>query len=211
MLFIFDWDGTLIDSTEKIINSMQAAISLVGLPVRHQGEIRSIIGLGLPEAIETLFPGVLPKAADALRLTYSACFVEADRVPCSFYPNALEVLGRLRGEGHQLAVATGKSRRGLERMLGNLNMASFFDATRCADETASKPHPMMLEQLLNELACEGSSAVMIGDTEFDLEMAAAIGMRRIGVSYGAHAVDRLRRHAPEMIVDDLDQLLSWGG
>ena len=88
-------------------------------------------------------------------------------------------------------------------------MIDFFDASRCADETVSKPHPMMLEQLLEELGFQSSSAVMVGDTEFDLEMAARIGMRRIAVSYGAHDVERLRRHSPELIIDDLNQLLSW--
>lgn len=136
-------------------------------------------------------------------------FVEADQVPCEFYPNAVATLEALREEGHQLAVATGKSRRGLQRVLQKLQMIDFFDASRCADETVSKPHPMMLEQLLEELGFQSSSAVMVGDTEFDLEMAARIGMRRIAVSYGAHDVERLRRHSPELIIDDLNQLLSW--
>lgn len=209
MLFIFDWDGTLIDSTDKIVSCMQSAVSSLELPFRAYDEVKSIIGLGLPEAIETLFPDIRPTQAESLISRYSTYFIEADQVPCDFYPNAVETLSSLRSNGHQLAVATGKSRRGLQRVLQNLQMEDFFDASRCADETASKPHPMMLEQLLEELGCHGSSAVMVGDTEFDLEMAAKLGMRRIGVSYGAHSVERLQRHAPELIVDNLDQLLCW--
>jgi|TARA_B110000908_G_scaffold17716_1_gene19902 phosphoglycolate phosphatase len=209
MLFIFDWDGTLIDSTEKIVGCMQAAASALDLPARDHGEVKSIIGLGLPEAIATLFPGIRSPLAGSLIELYSAYFVEADQVPCEFYPHVVATLKSLREEGHQLAVATGKSRRGLQRVLKKLHMIDFFDASRCADETVSKPHPMMLEQLLEELGFQSSSAVMVGDTEFDLEMAARIGMRRIGVSYGAHDVERLRRHSPELIIDDLNQLLSW--
>jgi phosphoglycolate phosphatase len=209
MLFIFDWDGTLIDSTDKIISCMQSAVSSLDLPFRDSSAVKSIIGLGLPEAIETLFPNIRSSLAESLISRYSEYFVEADQVPCEFYPNVLTTLNSLRGDGHQLAVATGKSRRGLNRVLGNLKMDEFFDASRCADETSSKPHPMMLEELLEELCCHSASAVMVGDTEFDLEMAANLGMKRIGVSYGAHSIERLERHAPELIVDDLGQLLSW--
>ncbi|MEH6909618.1 MAG: HAD-IA family hydrolase [Oceanicoccus sp.] len=209
MLFIFDWDGTLIDSTDKIIRCMQSAVSSLDLPFRDAGAVKSIIGLGLPEAIETLFPDIRSSVAEALISRYSEDFVEADQILCEFYPNVLTTLTSLRGDGHQLAVATGKSRRGLNRVLGNLRMEEFFDASRCADETSSKPHPMMLEELLEELSCQSASAVMVGDTEFDLEMAANLGMRRIGVSYGAHSIERLERHAPELIVDDLAQLLAW--
>ena len=209
MLFIFDWDGTLIDSTDKIVSCMQSTILSLDLPFRDYGDVVSIIGLGLPEAIEVLFPGIRSSLAVSLISRYSACFVEADQVPCEFYPHVMATLGGLRSDGHQLAIATGKSRRGLQRVLANLQLEAFFDATRCADETASKPHPMMLEQLLEELGCQGSSAVMVGDTEFDLEMAANIGMKSIGVSYGAHSVERLQRHAPELIIDDLSELLPW--
>lgn len=209
MLFIFDWDGTLIDSTDKIVSCMQSAVSSLQLPFRDCDEVKSIIGLGLPEAIETLFPDIRGSQTESLISRYSAYFIKADQVPCEFYPNVMATLKSLRRDGHQLAIATGKSRRGLQRVLGNLQMEAFFDASRCADETASKPDPMMLEQLLEELGCQSSAAVMVGDTEFDLEMAAKLRMRRIGVSYGAHSVERLQRHAPELIVDNLDQLLCF--
>ena len=211
MLFIFDWDGTLIDSTAKIVRCMQAAIALHNLPMRADTEVKGIIGLGLPEAIRSLFPGIGAVDVARVKASYSGFFLEADQVPCDYYPHVQSVMGQLRDEGHLLAVATGKSRKGLDRVLGNLGMSEFFDAHRCADETASKPHPLMLEQILLQLNCPVAEAVMVGDTEFDLAMANNAGMKSIAVSYGAHEVDRLVGHRPEMIMQSFDQLLDWEG
>lgn len=211
MLFIFDWDGTLMDSTDKIIRCMQAAIKQLDLPQKDDEQVRHIIGLGLPEAVRRLFPGEGGAILDELAAGYSRHFIEADQTPCHFYPDVERVLIDLRTNGHQLAVATGKSRRGLDRVLANLKLSHFFDASRCADETASKPHPLMLEQLLDQCGMTAESAVMIGDTEFDLEMATNAGMRSIGVSYGAHVEARLLKHEPEMIIDSFTELLDWNG
>lgn len=209
MLFIFDWDGTLIDSTGKIIGCMQTAIQELGLDCRGDDEIRNIIGLGLPEAVQQLFPDVQRPILDKLRGVYSQHFIAADQIPCSFYPSVPEVLDQLRSNGHQLTVATGKSRKGLDRVLSSLGLQGFFDATRCADETASKPSPLMLEQLLEQVQVNVASAVMVGDTEFDLLMASNAGMKSIGVSYGAHSVERLLLHKPQLVVDQFHQLLAW--
>ncbi len=209
MLFIFDWDGTLVDSTGKIIRCMHAAVSDMGLEKRSDQQVREIIGLGLPEAIQILFPGIDSCDSAALSRCYSAHFIEADKTPCGFFPEVLMVMDRLKEEGHKLAVATGKSRRGLDRVLSNLRMECFFDASRCADETKSKPHPLMLQQLLKELRVERSDAVMIGDTSFDLEMAANAGIESIAVSYGAHTKERLCRHEPQLFMDSFQQLLEW--
>ncbi|MFA7553204.1 MAG: HAD-IIIA family hydrolase [Spongiibacteraceae bacterium] len=211
MLYIFDWDGTLLDSTGKIIRCMQSAIIELGLPEREDHQVKNIIGLGLEEAVSCLFPAISAPASVKLRETYSQHFIAADQTPCHFYPHVQSVLQQLRSQGHQLAVATGKSRRGLDRVLTSLQMQHFFDGSRCADETASKPNPLMLEQLLEQFQTDIGDAVMVGDTEFDLEMAANLGMKRIGVSYGAHSIDRLERHAPELIMDTFDQLLHWRG
>ena len=211
MLFIFDWDGTIIDSTAKIARCLAEAISDAGLPERSEAERKAIIGLGLDEAIRRLFPDIEPQQLIELRAGYSKHFINADQLPCSFYPSVLETLERLKADGHVLAVATGKSRRGLDRVLANLNMQDFFHITRCADETASKPNPLMLEQILNELDVEVGDAVMIGDTEYDLEMAKFAGMRSIGVSYGVHHVDQLLRHRPQRVIDRFDELLVWLG
>lgn len=209
MLVIFDWDGTLIDSTEKIIRCMHAAVDDLNLQSRSDQQVREIIGLGLPEAIKVLFPDIKNDEADSVRMRYSAHFIEADKTPCHFFPGVMNVLDELKGRGHRLAVATGKSRKGLGRVLQNLCLEEFFDATRCADETRSKPHPLMLEQLLSELDTPVTEAVMVGDTEFDLEMACNAGVNSVAVSYGAHERGRLARYKPELIVDDLAELLDW--
>jgi phosphoglycolate phosphatase len=208
MLFIFDWDGTLLDSTDKIVSCLAASIAEVGLPARENHQLKEIIGLGLIEAFKDLFPGVDHDAVMALRETYAKHFKEADRTPCPFYPNAKETLVTLKERGHNIAVATGKSRKGLNRVLGNLEMETFFHGSRCADETRSKPHPLMLHELLEEFSITPQEAVMIGDTEFDMGMAKNADVPRIAVSYGAHAIERLQAYDPLMCVDRMDQILN---
>lgn len=208
MLLIFDWDGTLIDSTGKIVRCMQAAIADQGLSPLADDTVRNIIGLGLPEALRTLFPEADPQVLQRLRDSYATHFVEADRMPCDLFPEVQETLNALRQRGCLLAVATGKSRRGLDRVLGNLGMASYFDATRCADETRSKPDPQMLYELLDELGKEPHQALMVGDTEYDLAMANAAGMPGVAVRYGAHAPERLARHRPIAELERFGELLE---
>jgi phosphoglycolate phosphatase len=208
-IFIFDWDGTLIDSADKIVGAMQAAIERLGLAPRSVAEVRDIIGLALPEAIETLFPGEPGSTREALRAAYVEHFLEADRQPCQLFPGVIETLEALRGHGCRLAVATSKSRRGLDRALGQTGWAGLFEATRCADETRSKPHPQMLYELLQTLAVAPEQAVMVGDTEYDMAMARSAGMARIGVGYGAHAPERLLPYAPERVLRRFDELLRW--
>ncbi len=208
MLIIFDWDGTLIDSTGKIVRCMQAAAEEVGEVSRSADEVRNIIGLGMVEALFELYPAASEATREALRLSYSRHFVAADQVPCAFFPGVMETLQHLRDEGHQLAVATGKSRRGLDRVLGNLQLNAFFHASRCADETRSKPDPLMLDELCAELSVPASRAVMVGDTEYDMEMAARAAMPRIAVSYGAHAPERLQRWQPAAVIDEFAALVD---
>ena len=210
MLFIFDWDGTLIDSKAKITHSMQLAARDMNWEPLQDSLIHNIIGLGLPEAILHLYPQVNDMERARLRDFYAANFIRLDEEKSSeFFPLVMETLEALRAQGHLLAIATGKSRKGLDRILSDLGMASYFDATRCADETASKPHPLMLEQLLNHFNVQAQDAVMIGDTEYDMEMAKRISMPKIAVSYGAHHIDRLYQYEPELCLDQFDQLLTW--
>lgn len=210
MLFIFDWDGTLIDSKAKITHAMQFAASDMGWEPLENSLIHNIIGLGLPEAILRLYPQATEKECTALRDFYAAHFLRLDKEKASdFFPLVWETLNALRSQGHRLAIATGKSRKGLDRILGDLNLSDYFDATRCADETASKPHPLMLEQLLTHFNSLAQDAVMIGDTEYDMEMAQRIHMPRIAVSYGAHHIDRLYQYDPELCLDQFDKLLGW--
>lgn len=210
MLFIFDWDGTLIDSKAKITHSMQNAARDMGWEPPEDAAIHNIIGLGLPEAIASLYPQVSQLERQTLRDHYAANFIRLDEEKTSdLFPNVQETLDALRAQGHGLAIATGKSRKGLNRILGGLGMADYFDATRCADETASKPHPLMLQELLAYFGMPAHDAVMIGDTEYDMEMAQRLEMPRIAVSYGAHHVSRLQGYAPERCIDQIDELLMW--
>ncbi len=208
MLFIFDWDGTLIDSEQRIVGAMQAAIAERALPPRSDDQARNIIGLGLPEAIRTLYPELSDAEREALRQGYVAHYLASDHEPCALFPGVLDTLHALREAGFRLAVATGKSRRGLDRVLGQLGMSGFFDATRCADETRSQPHPQMLHELLDELRLSRELAVMVGDTEYDLAMARAAGMSSVAVDYGAHAIERLLAYEPELVLSEFAQLLS---
>lgn len=207
MLVIFDWDGTLLNSLAKISQCMQLAAIDAGLAPRSEPEIYGIIGLGIPQALAVLYPDVPQASLELLRERYSHHFQIKDQSPCEFYPGVRDTLAELKSSGHHIAVATGKSRRGLARVLGNLGWEDYFHASRCADETASKPDPLMLSELMTELDYGVKDTVMVGDTEFDLEMAARLGMRRIGVSYGAHAPERLSLHQPEVIIDQMNDLL----
>lgn len=210
MLFIFDWDGTLSDSKAKITKAMQLAAKDMGWAPLDDHHIHNIIGLGLPEAIHSLYPDVKLSDRQRLRDAYAIHFLSLDEAhPSDFFPGVMGTLHRLKADGHTLAIATGKSRKGLDRIFGVLGVADFFHATRCADETASKPDPLMLEELLSEFGADAGKAVMIGDTEYDMEMARRINMPRIAVSYGAHHIDRLHSYQPELCLDQFDQLLEW--
>ncbi len=208
MIVIFDWDGTLCDSVEQIVAAMQAAAQDLAEPVPEVGAVRDIVGLGLPQAIERLFPTRPETARQRIAERYSHHFIAGDSGPASLFDGALDTLNALRERGFELAVATGKSRRGLNRVLGGLALGDTFHATRCADETQSKPHPQMLEEILSERGKRPVEAVMVGDTEFDLEMAARAGIPSVGVSYGVHSPERLAGHGPVAIVDSLPALLD---
>src|SRR5690606_26190245 len=129
--------------------------------------------------------------------------------PSALFPGVMDTLVQLGKQGHRLAIATGKSRQGLDRILAGLGVADLFEASRCADETASKPHPLMLEQLLASFGLSASDAVMVGDTEYDMDMARRIQMPRIAVSYGAHHIDRLKPYNPALCMDEFVELLNW--
>lgn len=205
-MLIFDWDGTLCDSVQRIADCLQLAAQDHQLPVPDLEAAREIVGLGMREALEQLFPGIASDLILGLRDSYAGHFVREDAVPSPFFPGAREALERLREEGFILAVATGKSRRGLDRVLAKLEMSNFFHATRCADETASKPDPLMLESLLAERGLKPDKSVMIGDTVYDMAMAQQIDMPRLAVSYGAHDAQRLLRYDPLACIEHCGEL-----
>lgn len=207
---IFDWDGTLIDSEARIISSMQAAAVDAQWPGGLTAEaVRNIIGLGLPEAIRELCPGIDDEQLVKVREGYSYHFLEGSNLEMPKFEGVREGLERLKEAGCTLAVATGKSRRGLNRGLGDTGLDDLFTTSRCADETCSKPDPMMLNELLEETGFSVREAVMVGDTEFDLGMAKHAGMDSIAVNYGAHHPDRLTTYHPVLAVDHFIDLVDW--
>ncbi len=208
MLAVFDWDGTLMDSTQKIVGCMQKAAKSLGLPVLEPASIQNIIGLGLPEAIARLYPDLPAHWAEPLRQQYAHQYVTLDATPTPFFDGVEDGLAQLQARGVPMAVATGKSRKGLDRVLAQVNMAQLFCATRCADETASKPNPLMLQDLLAHSGLQAAQAVMVGDTEYDLAMANAIAMPAIAVGYGAHAPERLTPYNPLLCTQDFNAVVQ---
>lgn len=209
-LIIFDWDGTLMDSVPKIVACMQAAAQEAEWGELEAAAVEDIIGLGLPEAIAKLCPGILPAQAERLRQRYSHHFVSGDTTPMPFFSGVEAQVARLRErEQQRLAVATGKSRRGLDRVFTETGSGAWFHASRTADETRSKPHPQMLNEILAELGVPVERAVMVGDTEYDLEMARAIGMDRVAVTYGVHTPARLAASQPKWVAHSVEDLFGW--
>lgn len=205
-LLIFDWDGTLCDSLSRIALCIRCAAEEIGLPPPPEHEAREIVGLGLVDALERLFPGIHMDQILAMRDSYSRHFVQHDSNPSPFFEGVQETLDALKDEGYLLAVATGKSRRGLNRVFESRKLNNFFHGSRCADETAGKPNPLMIHELLDDFGVPAKDALMIGDTEFDMEMAVNAGTPRIAVSYGAHSADRLKKYQPLACVDDFFEI-----
>lgn len=202
-LVIFDWDGTLIDSTDRIADCLLAAAHEVGAPPLARERYRSIIGLGLPEALRDLYPEADESILAGLRAAYARFYIDAERDPCRPYAGAVELLETLLARGMRLAVATGKNRPGLDRAFAGTGLRDYFAVTRTADETRSKPHPRMLLEILADQRVSPERALMIGDTGFDLEMARHAGVPSIGMTHGAHAPEELLRHEPLALADHL--------
>lgn len=198
-LLVFDWDGTLMDSEARIVSSMQAAFDDLGRAPIPASAVRDVIGLGLDEAMRRL-PGVLPdEPTDELIARYRHHYFDANRTETPLFEGMAELIRALAARDLLLAVATGKSRRGLDEALGASGLHSHFHATRCAEESFSKPHPSMLLELMDELGVSAQATLMIGDTDFDLQMAQNAGVRAVAVSYGTQPLERLLPHAPVAI------------
>ncbi len=209
MLYIFDWDGTLCRSLENIVLSIQAAAHQVGLPELPPAKLQSVVGLGLQEAWDELYPQADEQQRQLLVHFYREHYLQIDLIqPTQLFDGVEDTLQHLCDEKHQLAIATGKSRKGLNRALDDLEAGHYFVASRCADEARSKPDPLMLQQLLEMTGFHTEESVMVGDTEFDLKMAGKLGMKAVGVTYGAHPVDRLAPHAPIGMIGDIRELLN---
>lgn len=210
-LLVFDWDGTLMDSEVRIVDCVRAAVIDLGLELPPDSSIRNIIGLGLKEAICTLFPGSDDRLVDDITRRYRYHFVHANETPSPLFDGVKEVLWALESQGYLLAVATGKGRPGLDRVLDHTGLNDVFHSTRCADEAFSKPHPEMLLQIIEELGVEASDTLMIGDTEYDMQMANNAGARALAVSYGVHAIERLLQHEPLGHLNAISEIIDWLG
>ena len=207
-LLVFDWDGTLMDSAAAIAASLQSACRDLDLPVPSEEKARYVIGLGLNDAMSHILPGLEAARYPGVVERYRVHFLKHD-AGTTLFRGAAETVTALRETGYLLAVATGKSRRGLERALVATGLKPFFHATRCADEGYSKPHPGMLQGLIEELGATSGRTLMIGDTTHDMEMAQAAGVQRLGVTYGAHPREALLDYDPVACVDDIEGLRQW--
>ncbi|MCA1979485.1 MAG: HAD-IA family hydrolase [Thiobacillus sp.] len=207
-LLIFDWDGTLMDSAGVIVDSIQRACADIGIPVPSEREARQIIGLGLVQALQTLLPdlpeGDYPRLVERYRHHYLG---RDEEIP--LFEGVPEGIRDLAERGFTLAVATGKSRVGLARALQSSGLGAHFAATRCADQTHSKPHPAMVLELIDELDADPAHTLVIGDTSHDLLMAANAGVARLAVTYGAHEADDLHPHAPLALLDSFAEVHAW--
>lgn len=207
-LIVFDWDGTLLDSAGAIVQAMQAASADLGLPMPSEARARHVIGLGLVDAMRHAIPELTPERYQEMVERYRHHYLSGDH-QLRLFDGVRELLARLQADGHSLAIATGKSRVGLERALDHSGLRPFFLASRCADECHSKPHPQMLEELMTEFGLAASSVVMIGDTSHDLLMARNAGVDGLAVTYGAHAHEHLLDCAPRACLHSVAELDAW--
>ncbi len=207
-LLVFDWDGTLVDSAQAIVEALQGACVDLGLDPPTEARARHIIGLGLRDALRYAVPHVAEKDYRNLVDRYRVHFLARD-ARMTLFPGVAEGLEELQRAGYMLAIATGKSRRGLERALDQMNVRRYFAASRCADEGHSKPHPGMLLAVMEELCVPADATLMIGDTTHDLEMAFNAGVRGVGVAYGAHPKAQLLAAKPYACLDTPSDLFAW--
>jgi phosphoglycolate phosphatase len=205
---VFDWDGTLADSTALIAASIQQACRDIGEPVPDDTTARYVIGLGLADALRHVAPALAPGRHRDLAVRYRHHYLTGDpQIP--LFAGARAMLDALNDAGHLLGVATGKTRVGLNRALEQQGLADRFVATRCADEGFPKPNPDMLLQLMDRVGAEPRETLMIGDTTHDVELARNAGVAAVAVSYGAHASAGLAQSGPLALVHSIDELHRW--
>ena len=207
-LIAFDWDGTLFDSTALIVRCIQAAVADVGGTVPSNEAASYVIGLGLTQALAHAAPDVPPKKYDQLGQRYKHHYLQHQH-DITLFEGVLPMLAELKARHHWLTVATGKSRRGLDEALHSVELQGVFDASRTADETAGKPNPAMLHQLMHTFGVEPERTLMIGDTTHDLQMAVNAGCARVGVSYGAHEPNAFHALQPLHIAHSVRELRDW--
>lgn len=207
-LIAFDWDGTLFDSTAAISRSIQLAVADVGGTVPSDEQASYVIGMALLPALAHAAPDVPKEKYNDLANRYRYHYLKQQEL-ITLFKGVLPMLEGLRERGHLLTVATGKSRRGLNEALQHADLRGMFDGSRTADETAGKPHPLMLQELMAEFGVEPERLLMIGDTSHDLQMAVNAGCAGVGVAYGAHPAEALQACAPLYVARDVTDLQQW--
>lgn len=210
-LVVFDWDGTLMDSTAHITYCMRLALQDLNLPDQPDSELQQVIGLGLQEAVEALVPGHNQSFYDELADAYRRHWLGSPAGLTRFFEGIPQLLQQLHDEGLPMAIATGKSRRGLDKQLLEEGVEHLFVTSRCADETASKPAPDMLYEIIDEQGVSASRTLVIGDTAFDMQMALTAGCDRLAVSYGVHDAVKLAEFQPLALLDTPAELAEWFG
>jgi phosphoglycolate phosphatase len=208
-LLIFDWDGTLVDSIQWIVESLNFAARDSGLPVPPDASARAVIGLSLDRAMATLFPGTEAPDIERLMAAYQHYYNSKPLGPEALFDGVPGLLDGLRGSGYKLAVATGKTRLGLDHAMSSTGAADWFHATRAAGETASKPDPLMLLQLMAELGAPPERTLMVGDSVHDLQMAQNAGIAAVGVFCGADGRDRLLAFEPLLGLEQTAELAAF--
>jgi phosphoglycolate phosphatase len=207
-LIAFDWDGTLFDSTAIITRCIQLAVRDVGGTVPTDEQAAYVIGMALMQALAHAAPDVPEEKYPELGARYRHHYM-AHQNDISLFAGVLDMLADLKGRHHWLAVATGKSRRGLDEALHAAELRGVFDGSRTADETAGKPHPLMLQELMREFGVEPERTLMIGDTTHDLQMALNAGCASVGVSYGAHEPTAFHALQPRHVAHSVRELHDW--
>ncbi len=207
-LIVFDWDGTLFDSTALIVRCIQSACADIGVTVPSAERAAYVIGLGLRDALQHAVPGLPESRYPELGQRYRHHYM-ASQHALLLFDGTLAMLQALKRRNHWLAVATGKSRKGLDEALHDVRLLGVFDATRTADETAGKPNPLMLQQLMREFGADPARTLMIGDTSHDLQLAINAGTASVGVSFGAHQAEALSALAPLHVAHSTADLEAW--
>jgi len=208
-LLVFDWDGTLMDSEARIVSCLSMTLSDLALPALGRDALLNVIGLGLPEAVGALLPGADTALVRRFIDRYRYHFLSDHHAPAVLFPGAQRTLAELDARGYLLAVATGKGRRGLDQSLDDTGCRALFSVTRCADETASKPDPRMLREIMDVAGVTPGETLMIGDTEYDLQMARNAGAHALAVSYGVHARERLLACEPLGCLEAIADIPEW--
>ena len=205
-LIIFDWDGTLIDSIDWIVNCMQKAAAVCQCDIPSDQAAKDVIGLSLKKAMSRLFPDVGISRQEQLVSCYSEYFFSRQASRDDLFAGVYDMLDSLKNAGYKLAVATGKSRAGLEKALQGTGTEDLFSITRCADETASKPNPVMIREIIKELDVDNERTLMIGDSIHDLQMAANADISFVAVSSGTHSSELLKQYKPLLCLNQITEI-----